>query len=247
MAESEQNVRQDDDVEMVGLSGSSVTCDTADSQAPVETPPQPPANNNRRQTRTRLHDVLNETWGLGADAFLYLDDAFLYLDEYADSDSAKKTKTGFEIKLRNGGKVMWNPPDRDHPEMISAPAKSFNQDSAEAIVALARLHGWKTLNLHGNQEQKEMLWLAVQRQNLQDQQAYERNPRRDKDGKKIEYVPLTVSNFAPLGDSKILQQWLEEKARHDALRTPEVEKGTEPPPVAPPVPVTSSRYMAPLR
>lgn len=207
--------------------------------------------------RSNLDGVINDLWG-----FPSLDDeAYLSLIKDVDPDSAKKKKTGFELTLLNGGKINWNAPTHNCHESISAPNRGFCQESAEAMVAMARLRGWKALNVSGTVEQREMLWLAVQRQNLKEKTAFEegqRNgsiPKNDKDGKPLEYVPLTVNNYAPELNSKIDLQW---QAEYDALHPVKVENAAakppapaRPPPPPPPppaagktpVPVTESKFV----
>jgi len=207
------------------------------SNLPVQEPEQQVDNVKRK--RTKLDEVINEAWGYGG-----LDgDAFDSIIKYADPEMAKKSKTGFEMDLLKGGKISWTPPSQQDPnERISCPSKKFDQDAAAAMVALARLHGWKTLNVHGTVEQKEMLWLAVQRQNLLEKEAFERDQKsgkipqteKDKDGKDVPvtFTPLSVANFMPLADSKIFQQWQQEDADYKAKHAvdPKITENKEPPP-----------------
>ena len=230
MAPDEQNQNSTPQEEvMPGLSNTSF------ESAPVENKNTPkPANANRK--RTRLDEVINEAWGYGE----LDDDAFESIIKYADPDTADKNKTGFEVALRNGGKIKWNPQSQTEPEMISCPSRKFNPEAAAAMVALSRLHGWKALNVHGTVEQKEMLWLEVQRQNLLEKEAFERKVKdgtipKDKDGKLPVYTPLTVANFTPLADSRIYQQWLQEEAAWKAQHPEEVA----------PVEVTKANDVAP--
>jgi hypothetical protein len=226
MAPDEQNQTSTPEEEMIPSLSTT-------SNLPVESN-QTPANTN--QKRTRLHEVINETWG-----YNWLDnDAFASIIKYADPEMAKKNTTGFELDLFNGKKIKWNLPSQNDPnERISGPNRGFDQDTAAAMVALARLRGWKTLNVHGTVAQKEMLWLAVQRQNLLEMDAFERDqkngkiPKTGADGKVITFSPLSVGNHTPLADSPIYQQWLKEEAewKEKHAPTPELtqDSGTEGP------------------
>jgi hypothetical protein len=176
------------------------------------------SNVNRK--RTRLHAVINEAWG-----YKWLDDdAFLSIINYVDPETAERNKKAgfFELELLNGGKIKWAPPNQNEPEKISCPPRKFNAEAAAAMVSLARLRGWKTVNVDGTVEQKEMLWLEVMRQNLLDKESFERKqkdgtiPKKSQDGKDIVYTPLTVANFVPLADSPVFQQWLKEEADYNA-------------------------------
>ncbi|MBI3440846.1 MAG: hypothetical protein HY052_03415 [Proteobacteria bacterium] len=194
------------------------------------------------RTRTKLHGVINELWGYN----WLQDDPYFYLIHYANPDKTKKTKTGFKLKLLDGGEINWNPPSERSPEMISGVSRHFNQASAEAIVALARLRGWKTLDVHGTPAQKEMLWLAAQRQNLQEKEAYERNPCVDDKGNKVPFQPLVVTNFAPLADSRAFVQWKQEEAAYNTQHPPVPAIPPDPPTPAPEekkaAPVSASQF-----
>ncbi|MCE9508025.1 MAG: hypothetical protein K8R48_06910 [Alphaproteobacteria bacterium] len=194
------------------------------SNAPIPMPEQDAANAN--QKRTKLHEVINEAWG-----YNWLDnDAFASIIKYADPEMAQKNKMGFELDLLNGKKIkFYHPTPNDPNERIAGPKKELDQDTAAAMVALARLRGWKTMNVHGTVEQKEMLWLAVMRQNLLEIDAFERDqkngkiPKKDQDGKEIPFSPLSVANFVPLADSPVYQQWLQEEAEWKAKHAPAPE------------------------
>lgn len=207
---------------------------------------------------TALHKVLHESWG--SDDWLH-SLAFSYFIKLADANHAKKTKTGFEL-LMNGKKVSWNAPTQESPEMVTGVAKDFDQNTADAMVALARLRGWRTMNVHGTTEQKDLLWLAIQRQNRLEKEAFENGqkngsiPLKDKDGKPVEYKPLTAGNYKPAADSPAMQAYMQEQAEYDAQHAPpaavsaapaEVPKPTEPAktetstaPAAPAAPVAAS-------
>lgn len=207
---------------------------------------------------TKLHKVIHEAWG--NDDWLR-SSAFAYFIKLADAEHAKKTKTGFELMM-NGKKVSWNAPTQQSPEMVTGVSRGFDQSSADAMVALARLRGWRTMNVHGTTEQKDMLWLSIQRQNRLDQEAFENGQKNGtiplKDGKPIEYTPLTVGNYKPAADSPAMQAYLREQAEYDALHAPpaaitppeEVAKPAAPAEPAKdetpaPPPATPSKFIAP--
>ena len=137
-------------------------------------------------------------------------------------------KKGFKVKLYHGGTVLWKPPTPAIPveKIYSNRNFTFTQDSANSVIALARLRGWKSINLSGTHHQRDMLWLAVQRQNLKEQKAFEARQadgsikKFDDKGKAIKYIPITIANFTPEADSKLAQQWAEELATATKKKTP---------------------------
>lgn len=179
---------------------------------------------------TALHAVVNNIWGIGG-----IDEiAWMSLSRCAQPHSAKLTETGFEMMLNSGAKFCYTRPDkyRDR-ERIFCEGGKFDETSAAAIVAMARLRGWQNLNLQGSVAEREMLWLAAQRQNMiiadynaAIQQAVkegtltevkgengERNKIVDKQGKEyLLQAGLTVANFTPLETSRAAQQWQQELA-----------------------------------
>lgn len=221
-----------------------ITDGSAAPAAPM-TPP-PAANTNRRKQRqTKLHEVIGDAWGFPLGADWMDDDAYTYLIKIANPDTAKKTKTGFEADLLGGGKIAWHAPTPNSPEKITSDAKTFNQQSAAAVIAMARMRGWKTLNLHGSPEQKEILWMAIQRQNLLEQEAYERSPKFDATGNKIPYVPLASGDFTPRDG--VINMWLKEKEEYERIQQKKQAAPPAPPastPPAAPAPITSSKFMA---
>lgn len=189
---------------------------------------------NRR--RTNLHTILNETWG----ASWIDDEIFEEIIKHGDPSTAKKTKTGFTFSLSSGETITWlSPTPHYNYEIVKGPKKNFNQEAAETMIALARMHGWKKMQVQGTVAQKEMLWLAVQRQNLHAREAFElrqkNEPTKDKNGKEIEFTPFEVINFHPLADSEVLRQWQAELAAHEEAKNPAptVERvdTPEPPPL----------------
>jgi hypothetical protein len=120
----------------------------------------------------------------------------------------QQTKNGFKIELFGGHSIEWHAAQkrgRNSHESISGDKTHFDQEQASAIVTMARVHGWQSIDVQGSKEHKEMLWLATQRQAL-----HERDMQLA--GKMPEGPLPHVANFKPAEDSAIYKQWLEEKA-----------------------------------
>ena len=180
----------------------------AAAQNPADhTPDMPPA----ALRETALHKILRELWGEDSIA----DFMTARLAKYLDLDSAKKTANGFQVSTHGGHVVKWGlvqTPDGAAQEAITGNKKNFTQEAADAIVALAMTHGWREINAHGNQAQKEMIWLATQRHAMAEQEEFERLKATG------EYEPPVVTNFAPAQDSAVYQQFLRERAEWEARR-----------------------------
>lgn len=108
-----------------------------------------------------------------------IDNDFLsILEQAASLETFKNIEGGFEFKVLfddEDGKsrertIQWHvlPPTRDKAEreFISGRNRGFCQQDAKAIVALAAVRGWKTINVHGSQKQKDMLWLEAMKLGL---------------------------------------------------------------------------------
>jgi len=168
--------------------------------------------------RSKLHEVVNEKWGV-----TWIDnDIYGHLIKYANPQSAKANKNGFSFKSLDGKKIEWNSATQEGPEKIGT-SKKITEESAASIVAMSRARGWKTLNIHGKVKDKELLWLATQRQNLHDKEDFKKRQEAGHIPADEKYQDLTVSNFTPLLDSKIMQQWQRELAAYNAAN-PQAEK-----------------------
>ena len=93
------------------------------------------------------------------------------LSQYAKLDSYQALDaTGFELIVKGGRKIKWTfeqDEDGQPQESISSShPKRFNEADADAIIALAAVRGWETVQLHGTDKQKDMLWLAAMKQGL---------------------------------------------------------------------------------
>lgn len=121
------------------------------------------------------------------------------------SGSVTKTDKGLDLTLANGHRIQWLQ-DLDGGEFIGNAHKSenpeFDASDARAVVAASKSRGWKAINVHGDQQQRENMWLEAQRQGLK------------------------VANFSPEADSEVRKQWEKEQAaRIAAQNTP---KGNRP-------------------
>lgn len=121
------------------------------------------------------------------------------------SGSVTKTDKGLDLTLANGHRIQWLQ-DLDGGEFIGNAHKSenpeFDASDARAVVAASKSRGWKAINVHGDQQQRESMWLEAQRQGLK------------------------VANFSPEADSEVRKQWEKEQAaRIAAQKTP---KGNRP-------------------
>lgn len=137
---------------------------------------------------TKMDKALAECWG-GCE---HRD----MLVNFVNPDAVEKKKKGVFFHLDNGIDVMWSTqlmkgPDGAPVEFIGVKGRlfgtpAFDQDAADAVIALAISRGWKSINLHGKDEHKEMMWLTAQK------------------------AGLPVSNFMPKPDSKVWEQLREE-------------------------------------
>ena len=191
--------------------------DGADPRSYAEEPQEYPEHehhHNSNFTRTRLHEVMNENWNLG---FGRQPGIYAHLVRYVNPQTATKNKDGFHVETNSGGKIQWSPLSNDHPERISIPYESFNQEAAAAMVSLGRLRGWRSFELHGETEHKEIMWLEIQRQNLREKEAFEQGQKNGTIPKDKQYQDLTC-NFEPLPDSKVMQIWQKELNEYNARK-----------------------------
>lgn len=127
--------------------------------------------------------VLNEVWGIGT-----VDPELVRA--IGEDGEIRKHKNGLLFNLPNGHTIEWHH-NLGGAEFIGMPrARSkFDEIDAHAVVAASKSRGWQAINVHGTVEQKEMLWLEAQRQNM------------------------GVANFQPTEDSAVYQQWLKESTK----------------------------------
>ena len=163
--------------------------------------------------QTNLHKLAFELWGKQA-----LDDfPFRYLSAFADPDSAEKTKNGgIKIDVGGGGGITWEFVQEEGQapyEAIRGNKRNFTQQDAEAIVALAAIRGWGTIDVHGKQEHKEKLWLAAQHLNMYAKLEFEAGKAQGSiPADAVFSPPLTVNGFNPSPDSDTYKQFLKDQA-----------------------------------
>jgi len=88
------------------------------------------------------------------------------------SDDNAKSGFTMDIGSMKGGYRSINYSSGSGQESILGQSKGFGANDAESIIALAALHGWKTVELMGNKSQKKALYLAAMGQGL-DTKGYE--------------------------------------------------------------------------
>ncbi len=80
----------------------------------------------------------------------------------------KNDKYGLDFHLPNGHVIEWhaNLGGSEFIGMRKRTAK-FGEEEAHAVAVTAKARGWTAINVHGNQKQKEMMWLHAQMNGLQ--------------------------------------------------------------------------------
>ncbi|MDF3023238.1 MAG: hypothetical protein K0R10_599 [Alphaproteobacteria bacterium] len=78
-----------------------------------------------------------------------------------------KTDTGLDFTLKNGRKMEWAE-NSNGTEFIGRGNRSseFDTSDARAMVAAGKSRGWKEINVHGDDTQRQKLWLEAKRQGL---------------------------------------------------------------------------------
>lgn len=99
----------------------------------------------------------------------------------------KNNKYGLDFVLNNGQKIEWHQ-NLGGSEFIgmTSRTKDFDLTTAHAVIATSKTRGWKTVHVHGDKDQKDMLWLEAMRQGLE------------------------VANHQPTMDSKYRAMWEKE-------------------------------------
>ncbi len=167
--------------------------------------------------QTAFHKIVTELWGQPQIA----DYMAVRLAQYMDLESAEKTKNGFKVKTQDGNTVNWGitqNSDGSLSEAITAKKRKFTQNTADAMIAMSLVHGWREIYVDGKQEHKEMLWLSVQRAAMAEQREFERQQRDGERPADEKYIPPMVKNFEPPEDSAVYQIWLKERAEFEAER-----------------------------
>lgn len=106
--------------------------------------------------------VLNEVWGVGEVS-----------DELKEalglSGKVKKNdKYGLDFHLPNGHVIEWHA-NLGGAEFIGMRKRTskFDEEDAHAVAVTAKSRGWTAINVHGNQKQKEMMWLHAKMNGLE--------------------------------------------------------------------------------
>jgi len=152
--------------------------------------------------------LLNDAWGI-ATITRALDETLENARISHDEASGK-----MKFKLANGHKIEWLPEHNGIKGFIGFPHRTKMDDlDAKMVIATLASQGKESVNLYGNRESKEKMWLEAMRQGLQ------------------------VTNFQPLPSddpNSVYQKWLRES---QALQTgaaadprfPTQEKAIRPP------------------
>lgn len=110
--------------------------------------------------------------------------------ELKDALSAvAKTDAGLDFTLKNGRKMEWAE-NKSGTEFIGRAKRSsaFDTSDARAMVAASKSRGWREINVHGDDTQRQKLWLEAKRQGL------------------------NVANYAPANDSDAAKIWAVEQS-----------------------------------
>lgn len=110
--------------------------------------------------------------------------------ELKDALSAvAKTDAGLDFTLKNGRKMEWAE-NKSGTEFIGRAKRSsaFDTSDARAMVAASKSRGWREINVHGDDIQRQKLWLEAKRQGL------------------------NVANYVPAHDSDAAKIWAVEQS-----------------------------------
>ena len=106
--------------------------------------------------------VLNEVWGVGEVS-----------DELKEtlglSGKVKKNdKYGLDFHMPNGHVIEWHA-NLGGAEFIGMRKRTskFDEEDARSVAVTAKARGWTAINVHGNQKQKEIMWLHAKMNGLE--------------------------------------------------------------------------------
>lgn len=118
---------------------------------------------------------------------------------FTPPDQEKKTKAALTLGV-NGHTIEFDRVDgREFMRLSAADANVYDCYDARALVCLAQSHGWKSITVHGREDQKEALWLEAHR------------------------IGLKVEGFEPKPDSVAARWWARDKAiLEQRVRTAEI-------------------------
>jgi hypothetical protein len=197
-------------------------------------------DNSQDRTSTELDRILNQQFGM--------QQADQNLIKYVNAEAVKKTPNGFTFELTNGSTLNYSA-EKDQfgktEEFISKKAHwfggmfmppPFDQNDANAMVALAATRGWHEITIFshgtslknlnpkkGTKDEKDLkdqlalsdkIWLAVQVHNFEVAQRVQAQGGHD-----IPELGIAIKGFKPLEDSPIHAEWnkiraeMEEKAQ----------------------------------
>lgn len=147
----------------------------------------------------KARTLLNNAWGLQ-----WPDPVMLKIMQ---TGSVTKSSNGITFDLEDGGKVKWHQNLHGQGEFVGKTGffTKMNEKEAEATIAICKNRGWKKVTLYGSVEQKERLWLEAKKQEME------------------------VTNFAPMADSPILQEWAKYQATQTDKKLAGVSNGEKPP------------------
>ena len=125
----------------------------------------------------------------------------------------KKNKDESLTFETDNGKFLWGKIAQqngtggfDHVEYIGLPSRfsRLTQELADDQMMAAKAHGWKAVNLHGKESNKEKMWLAAMRAGLE------------------------VENYLPPEGSPVLDIWKKESAEITGATNADQQKPAEP-------------------
>jgi hypothetical protein len=118
-----------------------------------------------------FYEVVGGSWGVPKEAFNPL--LVQHLQRFARLETARETGNGgFTIDLQRGGSVSWGHvqekgQDESYEAITCDKKLRFKMEQAMAMVALAKMHGWESIDAHGSKRQKELIWLAAQHMGME--------------------------------------------------------------------------------
>ncbi len=87
-------------------------------------------------------------------------------DALAAQNSVAKTDAGLDFTLKNGRKMEWAE-NKNGTEFIGRNRSiEFDTSDARAMVAASKSRGWTSVDVHGDDTQRQKLWLESKRQGL---------------------------------------------------------------------------------
>jgi hypothetical protein len=130
----------------------------------------PEAEKHRKKGASRMDQAWEDIFGPGG--IPYRDHLVGHFDEnFGHSDKASGSLL---LKLLNGQEVELstkniNGKEREFIRLSGTGAgpHTLTQEAADGFMALGRSRGWKKVDIYGSDQEKDMLWLAAQREGLE--------------------------------------------------------------------------------